>query len=119
MTSSTSSATTEKLRIAFATLGLPEMVVTDNGSNFVGSEFDDFLKMNRIRHIRTASYHHASNGPAERAVKTFKEGKCGKPEYQESRCCITSQTSTGVSPAELLLGRKPRPRLDLVYPEMG
>ena len=50
------------------------MVVTDNGSNFVGSEFDDFLKMNRIRHIRTASYHHASNGPADMAVKAFKEG---------------------------------------------
>ena len=74
MTSSTSSATIGRLRIAFATHGLPEMVGTDNGSNFVGNEFDDFLKMNKIRHIRTASYHHASNGPAERAVKAFKEG---------------------------------------------
>lgn len=74
ITSSTSSATIGRLRIAFATHGLPEMVVTDNGSNFVGNEFDDFLKMNKIRHIRTASYHHASNGPAERAVKAFKEG---------------------------------------------
>ena len=32
---------------------------------------------------------------------------------------ITPQTSTGVSPAELLLGRKPRSRVDLVYPEIG
>lgn len=32
---------------------------------------------------------------------------------------ITPQTSTGVSPAELLLGRKPRSRLDLVYPKIG
>ena len=36
-----------------------------------------------------------------------------------SRYRITPQTSTGVSPAELSLGRKPRSRLDLVYPEMG
>lgn len=35
-----------------------------------------------------------------------------------ARYGITPQTSTGVSPAELLLGRKPRSRLDLVYPEI-
>ena len=37
MTSSTSSAAIEKLKIAFATHGLLEIVVTDNGSNFVRS----------------------------------------------------------------------------------
>ena len=67
MNTSTSSATIEKLRIAFATHGLPENVVTDNGSNFAS-------KQNRIRHIRTALYHPASNRLAERAVQTFKEG---------------------------------------------
>ena len=36
-----------------------------------------------------------------------------------ARYRITPQTSTGVSPAELLLGRKPRSRLDLAYPEIG
>lgn len=75
MTSSTSSVTIGRLSITFATHRFPEMVVIDNGSNFVGNEFDDFLKMNRIRHIRTAPYHPVSNGPAERAVKTFKEGR--------------------------------------------
>ena len=74
MTNSTSSATIKKLRRAFATHGLPEMVVTDNGSNFVSSEFEDFLKMNGIRHIRTVPYHPASNGLAESTVQTFKEG---------------------------------------------
>ena len=36
-----------------------------------------------------------------------------------SRYRITPQTTTGVSPAELLLGRKPKSRLDLIYPEIG
>ena len=36
-----------------------------------------------------------------------------------ARYRITPQTSTGVSPAELLLGRKPRSRLHLVYLETG
>ena len=126
MNTSTSSATMEKLRIAFATHGLPEIVVTDNGSNFVSREFQDFLKQNGIRHIRTAPYHPASNGMAERAVQTFKEGMKkmneGSVETRVSRFLaryrITPQTSTGVSPAELLLGRKTRSRLDLVYPEI-
>ena len=127
MNTSTSSATIEKLRIAFATHSLPEIVVTDNGSNFVSKEFEDFLKQNGISHIRTAPYHPASNGLAERAVQTFKKGmkkmSGGSVETRVSeflaRYRITPQTSTGVSPAELLLGRKPRSRLDLVYPEIG
>ena len=74
MNTSTSSATIEKLRIALARQGLPEIVVTDNGSNFTSEELEDFLKQNGIRHIRTAPYHPASNGLAERDVQIFKEG---------------------------------------------
>ena len=51
MNTSTSSAIIEKLRMAFATHGLPEIVVTDNGSNIVSKEFEEFLKQNEIRHI--------------------------------------------------------------------
>ena len=41
--SATSSATNEKLRPAFALHGLPEILVSDNGSNFVSGEFKSFL----------------------------------------------------------------------------
>ena len=62
------------------------MVVTDNGSNFVGKEFEAFLKQNGIRHIKTAAYHPSSNGLAERAVQTFKEGmkKLKKKKEEEA-----------------------------------
>ena len=126
MNKSTSSATIMKLRITFTIHGLPEIAVTDNGSNFVSREFEDFLKQNRIRRIGTAPYHPASNGMAERAVQTFKEGmktmNGGSMDMWVSRflACyrITPQTSTGVSLAELLIGRKPRSRLDLVYQKL-
>ena len=124
---STSSVTIEKSRITIATHGLPEVVVTDDGRNFISREFEDFFKQKEIRHITTAPYHPASNVMAERAVQTFKEGKTkmngGGVETRVSRIRaqyrITPQTSTGVSPAELLLGRKPRSRLHLVYPEIN
>jgi len=74
MNMSTTSATLEKLKITFTTHGLPEIVVTDNGSNFVSREFEDFLKQNGIRHIRAAPYYPAPNSMAEIAVQTFKEG---------------------------------------------
>ena len=69
-TSSTaSSCVIEELRTLFAKLGLPEMVVTDNGTCFVSQEFEQFLQKNGIKHTTSAPYHPASNGLAERAVQ--------------------------------------------------
>ena len=72
--SATSISTIQKLRAMFATHGLPKVVVSDNGSVFTSSEFQQFMTKNGIQHIRTAPYHPASNGLAERAVQTVKEG---------------------------------------------
>ena len=59
-------ATTSALRHIFATRGLPEVIVSDNGSPFTAAEFENFCKMNGIRHLRTPPFHPASNGTAER-----------------------------------------------------
>ena len=70
--SSTTAVTIEKLQFTFSSLGLPEILVTDNGPSFSSSEFTDFVKVNGIQHVKTVPYHPASNGLAERAVQTFK-----------------------------------------------
>ena len=64
----TSSATIEKLRTSFAQFGLPETIVSDNGTCFVSEEFESFLQANGIKHVTSAPYHPSSNGLAERAV---------------------------------------------------
>ena len=69
----TSSATIKKLRIIFATHGLPVRNVTDNGTVFISDKFEGFLKTNGVTHTRTAPYHPDSNGLVERAVQTFKQ----------------------------------------------
>ena len=68
MPSTTSTATIEKLRVLFAQFGLPNMIVTDNAANFTSVEFQEFCKLNGIRHITSFPYHPASNGLAERAL---------------------------------------------------
>ena len=63
-----------KLRMLFAQFGLPETIVSDNGSCFVSNEFESFLQSYGIKHITTAPYHPSSNGLAERAVQVLKIG---------------------------------------------
>ena len=114
------------MRSFFATLGLPEILVTDNWTNFTNAEFKEFFKANGIRHTRTAPYHPASDGLAERAVQSFKLGMknitAGSLETQVARFLfsyrITSQTITGTSPSELLLGHRLCCHLDFICPNL-
>ena len=120
----TSAGTIRKLRYMFATHGIPETIVTDNGSVFTSKEFQQFTDLNGIKHLTTAPYHPASNGLAERAVQTLKTGlkkmTTGNIEDNLARFLfqyrITPHTTTGRSPAELLMGRRPRSQLDILRP---
>lgn len=122
----TSQNTIHKLRSMFATHGLLEMVVSDNGTPFTSSDFQEFMQRNGIRHVTSAPYHPASNGLAERAVQTFKEAmkkSSGEVETRVARFLFhyrsTPHSSTGVSPAELLMGRRLRTHLALLHPDVA
>ena len=57
-TSSTSSyCVIEELHTMFAKFGLPETIVTDNGTGFTSEQFKFFLRDNAINHITSAPYH--------------------------------------------------------------
>nr|XP_055046280.1 LOW QUALITY PROTEIN: uncharacterized protein K02A2.6-like [Misgurnus anguillicaudatus] len=122
----TAVVTIDVLRQVFSVHGLPDMLVTDNGPTFTGELFQTFMKRNGIRHVRTAPFHPASNGLAERAVQTLKQGlKRMSGDSVETNLCrflfqyrITPQTTTGQTPAEMLLGRKPKSLLDLLHPDV-
>ena len=120
----TSQLTIQQLRTIFARFGLPDTVVTDNGTCFVSSEFEKFLSENGIHHRKTAPYHPASNGLAERAVQILKQGlkkiKNGSMEERLAKLLfnyrITPQSTTGTSPAQLLFGCNLKSHLDLLRP---
>ena len=118
-------STIECLRKAFATHGIPDTIVSDNGTPFVNELFTEFTTKNGVKHITVAPYHPASNGMAERAVQVFKKGfnmfKSGSVATRLSRFLLSYRclphTTTGRSPAEMLMGRRLRTQLDSVHPD--
>ena len=52
----------------FLTHGLPDMIVSDNGSVFTSKQFADFVKQNGITHLKPSPYHPFTNKLAEHAV---------------------------------------------------
>ena len=118
----TSQAVIEELRTVFSKFGIPEVIVADNGACFTSSDFESFLQYNGVKHLTTAPYHPLSNGLAERAVQIVKKGlkkvTSGSIRSRLAKILlhyrIQPQETTGLTPAELLLKKQPRTRLDLL-----
>ena len=127
MSSITSEATIEKLRDMLARHGIPQQLVSDNGSQFTSHEFSDFMKGNGIKHTLVAPYHPRSNGQAERFVQTFKQffKAEGSDSIKQSLARFlfsyrtTPNSTTVQTPAELFLNRRLRTSLDLLCPDLG
>ena len=128
MNSSTTTKTIEALRHVFAIHGLPEQLVSDNGAQFVSDEFSHFMKENGIKHLRSAPYHPATNGLAERFIQTFKRAmKAGMRENVQLKQYLenflltyrtTPHATTKVTPCRLMMGRALRTRLDFLRPNL-
>ena len=108
MSATTASATLDVLREWFAVHGIPEQLVTDNGTQFTSELFEIFAKQNGIKHIKSAPYHPASNGLAERFIQSLKQSlkasvKDGCTLIQRLSSYLlsyrtTTHSTTGVSP---------------------
>ncbi|BHF75896.1 hypothetical protein SprV_0501899400 [Sparganum proliferum] len=68
----TASTTIVFLQRILSQNGLPEVLVSDNGSQFTSSTFEDFCRQHNIQHFRSPPYHSQSNGPPESFVARFK-----------------------------------------------
>ena len=66
VSSATSQATIEKLRLVFSIHGIPEVIISDNGTAFTSQEFTEFVRSNGIKHLTSAPYHPAGwlRGPS-------------------------------------------------------
>ncbi|XP_055844677.1 uncharacterized protein K02A2.6-like isoform X2 [Episyrphus balteatus] len=125
MNSTTTTATVRALKNIFVIEGLPTTIVSDNGPQFTSEEFRRFCSENGICHLTSAPFHPASNGEAERCVRTFKTALrkiCSEGINQDEgllKFLITYRTTpanNNKSPAEILHGRQPRILLELIKP---
>ena len=124
MSVTTVQATIQQLHKILAVHGLPELLITDNGPQFVTSEFESFCQARGINHTRTALYHPRSNG---RLVETFKLAinKADPKNATQLDDAVINflakyrtipHTITNCSPSELLNGHRLRTTLDLLHP---
>uniref|UniRef100_A0A5S6QGC4 RNA-directed DNA polymerase n=1 Tax=Trichuris muris TaxID=70415 RepID=A0A5S6QGC4_TRIMR len=125
--STTATATVALLTDLFARFGFPETLVTDNGSQFRASHFEDFCRKNGVVHVCSPPHHPQSNGQVERFVDTFKrtmeklKGDATLPENLATfllryRTSPNPSIEGQQSPAELMFGRNLRTDLSLLHP---
>jgi len=101
-----------------AQYGLPAVLVTDNGGEFVHHSFEAWLKEMGIEHHLTSPYHPQANGACERFNGTLQKlllkltgGDAKKWTHYLSEALYAYRIApgpTGISPYEAMFGQKPR-----------
>ena len=108
----TSCAVIKELKAIFARYGVPDTLVTDNGSQFSSAEFAVFAKTWMFEHKTSSPTYPQSNEKAEKAVQTVKTlfRKCKASGTSEFQALLdwrnTPTAGIGTSPAQRLMGRR-------------
>ena len=108
---STSSASViTALKALFSCHGIPSTLVSDNGPQYDSHEMKQFAESYGFCHLTSSPHYPQANGQAERAVRTVK----GLLEHSpDPYMALLSYRATpmpwcGLSPSELLMGRRIR-----------
>ena len=106
-----------------ARIGVPQELLTDNGSNFMSKVMKKYCSMTGIKQIRTSPYHPQTDGMVERFNATLKrllQKLTQNPEVEWDLCLPyvlwsyrgTIHKTTGFSPYQLLFAKQMRMPLD-------
>ena len=123
-TSTSSKSTTPILEQEFAHFGYPHTLVTDNATTFMSQEFQAWCKQRGIVHLTGVPYHPATNGAAERLIQSFKQAlrKSSLPPKEALQEFLMQYRripfASGLSPSELLNGRRIRTKIDTLVPSI-
>ena len=110
------------MKSVFSCHGIPRKLRSDNGPQFNSKEFRSFCDQYGIQHVTSSPHFQSSNGEAERAIQTVKKlWRKSDDKYLSLLDYRTTPLETiNLSPAQLLMGRRPRntlpTRSDLLKP---
>lgn len=110
LTTSTTTAVTKAMKSIFATHSIPQRLGTDNGPQYSSMEFKQFCEKLGIEHETSSPHFQSSNGEAERAIQTVKRlwKKADDKDLVLLDYRTTPMEGINLSPAQLLMGRRPR-----------
>ena len=118
--------TIKVLRDIFCRFGIPFTLVSDGGPQFISEEFERFMRVNQIRHIKSPTYSPRSNGFCEVLVRIWKASMKKSLEtspdldLNSARFLLsyrnTPHSTTGVAPAVRMFNRTLRSRLHQLRP---
>lgn len=110
----TAQAVITQLKVQFARHGIPEVLITDNGSEFDNREFQSFSSEWNFDHRTSSPRYPQSNGKVENAVKTCKGLLMkAKDDKKDPLLAILDWRNTpsegfSTSPVQRLMGRRTR-----------
>ena len=117
MPNSKSKTAFNHIKPQFARYGIPKIIVSDNGPEFSSHEHAEFANQYGFKHVTSSPRYPQSNGIAERAVQTaediLKKAKVEGKDFQLGllACRNTPIEEVGLSPAQMLMGRRTRSQL--------
>jgi hypothetical protein len=105
-----SHAIIEKLKYQFSRHGIPETLRSDCGGQYDSGVFRQFCRTYGIKQILVSPRYPRANGEAEKAVQTVKKMWSKTTDKQLALLDYRTTPLEGVnlSPAQLLMGRRPR-----------
>ena len=111
----TSPCVINHMKAMFSRNGPPDVLVSDNGPQYISHEFAKFAMDYGFYHVSSSPRHPQGNGLAERSVKTVKNLlKNAKDPYAAMLNYRATPLACGYSPAELLNSRKLKTKLPVI-----
>ena len=101
-----------ELKTMFSRFGIPDTVISDNGTQFASEEFAMFAKKWNFKHEALSPRYPQSNGKAENAVQTVKRlfKKCKQTGQSEYLAILdwnnTATEGMTTSPSQRFMGRR-------------
>uniref|UniRef100_A0A3B3QWT0 Integrase catalytic domain-containing protein n=1 Tax=Paramormyrops kingsleyae TaxID=1676925 RepID=A0A3B3QWT0_9TELE len=116
LTSASTAGVVTQMKSIFARHGIPQVVCSDNGPCYSSKDFQRFAEEYWFQHVTSSPLYPQSNGKVEKGVHIVKlllkkAGDSRSDPYLALLNYRASPLEHGVSPAEILMGRRLRTTL--------